>query len=101
CVLVGYKTRLAQILSLIFVASMDGRILLIENGGYVVYNLLLLWTCFLPMGDRFSVDAMLASMRSRREATEDDLNDRKDLVPPENQKPYVSIIGLTILLQLA
>lgn len=101
CVLIGYKTRVAQVLSLVFVASMNGRILLIENGGYVVYNLLLLWTCFLPLGDRFSVDALLESMRRKREATAADLNDRSDLIPEEKLRPYVSFVGLVILIQIS
>jgi hypothetical protein len=101
CVLVGYKTRLAQVLSMVFVTSMNGRILLIENGGYVVYNLLLMWTCFLPMGDRFSLDALLASLKERRESTEAELNDRAELVPPENTKPFVSVVGIIILIQIA
>jgi hypothetical protein len=101
CVLVGYKTRVAQVLALAFVTSMNGRILLIENGGYVVYNLLLLWTCFLPMGDRFSVDAMLASLRRKREATAGDLNDRSDLIPEDKLAPFISFVGIVILLQIA
>src|SRR5687768_16651986 len=35
CLFVGYRTKLAQWLSLLFVTSMNGRVLLIENGGYV------------------------------------------------------------------
>lgn len=101
CVLVGYKTRLAQILSLIFVTSLNGRVLLIENGGYTVYNLLLLWTVFLPLGDRFSVDAMLASMRRRKERSAAELNDRTDSDEPFRLEPYVSLVGLAILLQLS
>src|SRR5262249_5193840 len=38
CLLVGYRTRLAQVTMLVFVTSMNGRVLLIENGGYVVQN---------------------------------------------------------------
>src|SRR5262249_16940612 len=82
CVLIGFRTRLAQVLALVWVTSLDGRVLLIENGGYVVYNLLLLWTCFLPMGDRFSVDAMLASLKKTRETTVSELNDRSNIVEP-------------------
>lgn len=101
CVFIGYKTRVAQVLSLVFVTSMNGRILLIENGGYVAYNLLLLWTCFLPMADRFSVDAMLESMRRKREAAAADLNDRKDLIPEAKLKPFASIVGFAIMLQIS
>ncbi|MEZ4441697.1 MAG: hypothetical protein R3B72_21530 [Polyangiaceae bacterium] len=98
---VGYKTKAAQILAAIYVASMNGRVLLIENGGYVVQNLLLLWTAFLPLGDRFSVDALLASLKSRREGSVDDLNNRAEDTAAFRLEPHVSIIGLIILLQLS
>lgn len=101
CVLVGYKTRWAQILSVVWVCGMDGRVLLIENGGYVVYNLLAMWTAWLPMGDRFSVDAMLASMRRKKERTEADLNDRTEMLLPEQAAPYRTILGLVLLIQLS
>jgi hypothetical protein len=100
CILVGYKTRVAQVLAAVYVASMNGRVLLIENGGYVVHNLLLLWTAFLPMGDRFSVDALLTSMKHQREANAADLNDRNTDVAPWRTKPFVSFVGIVILLQL-
>ena len=101
CVLVGYKTRIAHVLAAIFVASMNGRILLIENGGYVVFNLLVMWTAFLPMGDRFSVDALLDSMRRRKEANADELNDRADVIEPRRLAPHVSLVAGVILLQIA
>lgn len=97
---VGYKTKVAQILSLLFITSMNGRVLLIENGGYVVQNLLLLWTVFLPLGDRFSVDGLLESMRRRRERTAEELNDRTEMIEPYRLKPYVTIVGLVICVQI-
>jgi Vitamin K-dependent gamma-carboxylase len=99
--LVGYKTKAAQIASLIFVTSMNGRVLLIENGGYVVQNLLLLWTCFMPLGDRFSLDAMLASSARRKETTADALNDRAAMDAPWRAEPVVSLAMLAVLLQLS
>ncbi len=101
CVLVGYKTKLAQVLTIVWVTGLDGRVLLIENGGYVVYNLLALWTAFLPLGDRFSVDAWRESMRRKRETTAAALNDRSDLIPEERLKPHVSLVGLVLCVQLA
>jgi hypothetical protein len=99
-VLVGYKTRIAHVLSVFLVASTNGRILLIENGGYVVFNLLVMWTAFLPMGDRFSVDSILASMRRRKEANADELNDRAGVIDERRLAPYVSIVCGVILLQI-
>ncbi len=101
CLFIGYRTRLMQVLSLVFVTSMNGRVLLIENGGYVVQNLLLLWTCFMPLGDRFSVDALRASFRRKRERTVDELNDRSGLIEEHRLKPYVSLVGIAVCLQLA
>jgi hypothetical protein len=99
--LVGWKTKVMQILSMFFVASMNGRVLLIENGGYVVQNLLLLWTVFMPLGDRFSVDAMLASMRRKRETSVAELNDRADLVDPHRLRPFVSFVGVALVFQIS
>lgn len=101
CLFVGYKTKVMQVLSLVLVTGMNGRVLLIENGGYVVQNLLLLWTCFLPLGDRFSVDAMLASMKRRREASADELNDRSDVLTEQQQSPHVTIMGFILMMQLS
>ncbi len=101
CLFVGYKTKIAQWLSLLFVTSMNGRVLLIENGGYVVHNLLLLWTCFLPLGDRFSLDSLLSSMRRKRERSAAELNDRSDLLEEHQTKPFYSIMGLVIAAQIA
>lgn len=101
CVLVGYKTRIAQVVSAVFVWGLNGRVILIENGGYVVYSLLLMWTCFLPLGDRFSVDGLLASMRRRKEANADELNDRTGVIEPRLEKPHVSLAMAAILLQIS
>lgn len=101
CVLVGYKTRVAHVLALVFVTSLDGRVLLIENGGYVVYNLLLLWTAFLPMGDRFSVDALLRSLRNKRERRVEELNDRRGFLEDKHYATHVSLLGLVLVLQIA
>ncbi len=101
CLFVGYKTKLMQLISVVLVTGMNGRVLLVENGGYVVQNLLLMWTCFLPLGDRFSVDAMLASMKRRREATADELNDRSDVLTPHQLSPHVTVMGFVLMIQLS
>lgn len=100
CYLIGYKTRVCQVIAALFVASMNGRVLLIENGGYVVHNLLMLWTAFLPLGDRFSVDALLSSFDNQREKVDADLNDRTTDVARWRLKPHVTLVSLVILLQL-
>ncbi len=101
CLLIGYRTRAAQVLALFFVTGMNIRVPAIENGGYVVQNILLTWTCFLPLGERFSIDALVASLKRRREATEDELNDRSAVLSPEQQAPHVTLLGLVLIVQLS
>ncbi len=93
----GYKTRLATVLSCLWVTSMDNRLVMVENGGYVVVNLTVFWGMFLPLGRRFSLDALIASWRQRREATIDDLNDGV----ARDVRPYVSLLSFVVVLNFA
>lgn len=97
--LVGYRTRLMQLLALLLTTSLNSRNVLIENGGSVVLNLLLVWTAFLPLGTRFSVDSLRASLRERKETSEAALNDRAD--PPRARGAIVSLAVTALLLQWA
>jgi predicted DCC family thiol-disulfide oxidoreductase YuxK len=81
CLLIGLATKLAQVASLIALISLNGRVALLENGGDVVMNLLAIWTLFLPLGERFSVDALLRSLRARPEHSPAQLNERARLQP--------------------
>lgn len=56
--IVGYKTRLATIVSWILLVSLQNRNPIILQGGDVVFRLLLFWGMFLPLGRVFSVDAL-------------------------------------------
>lgn len=73
---VGYRTKLFHVLSMIGVLSIHARNPILENGGDVVMNLWWLWTLFLPLGRRFSVDNLLVSLRTRREKGPAQLNAR-------------------------
>lgn len=64
--LVGFRTRLAQVASFVGLISLHGRLLLFDNGGDVVLGLLCAWTMFLPTGRVWSVDSVLARCRSDR-----------------------------------
>ena len=83
--LFGFRTRLAQILAFVCVTSINARNLFTEDGGCMTLNLLAAWTMFLPLGDRYSVDALLREGRGekRREA------------------PVVSLLVLGLTLQVA
>jgi hypothetical protein len=71
CVLfaVGYRTRLMHVLLALLTVSINSRNIMLENGGWVVLTELVVWSMFLPTGRRFSVDALLASLKARREST--------------------------------
>ncbi len=56
--LVGYKTRVAMVISFIFVISLDHHNPLVTSYADVLFRLLLFWALFLPLGERWSIDAV-------------------------------------------
>jgi hypothetical protein len=60
CFTIGAYTRLTQLASFVLLVSLHERNLLLENGGDVIMCLIMAWTLPLPLGRRFSVDAMRA-----------------------------------------
>lgn len=56
--LVGYRTRLAAVGSLVLLVSLHLRNPLVLNGGDALLRRLLFWGCFLPLGERWAVDAL-------------------------------------------
>ena len=97
--MVGFKTRVFQVVVLVLVTSLHSRNIMLENGGDVVANLLALWTCFLPLGRRFSVDALLASFREVQEHNSHELVGRD--VPFTDRRPFTSLAFAAIVLNLA
>jgi hypothetical protein len=61
--LVGYRTKLAQLASFVAVISLHGRVMFLQIGGDVVLSELVFWTLFLPLGRRFSVDSLVLELR--------------------------------------
>ena len=55
----GIRTRLASIVSLLFLISLHNRNPLLLQGGDNLLLLLLFWGCFLPWGERASIDASM------------------------------------------
>jgi predicted DCC family thiol-disulfide oxidoreductase YuxK len=96
--LIGYKTRFFHVLSFIMTTSLHCRILFAENGGAVALGAVVFWTAFMPLGRRFSVDAVLQSLRERRRETPADLMSARRLA---DERPFVSLAVLALLLQLA
>lgn len=93
--MLGYRTRLCQVLSLICLVSINSRQLLLETGGDMVLNMLGMWTLWLPLGQRFSIDALLESLRTTDEREPAALG-----VPhPVTTAPVVSLAMLALILQ--
>lgn len=76
----GYHSRWAQVLALVARVSLNSRLAVLENGGDMVMDLLCLLTLPLPLGARFSFDAVA---RAEKRATQ----------------PIASIAMLALLLQ--
>jgi hypothetical protein len=86
--LLGVKTRFAQVTSLVAVLSLHGRCEFVQNGGDAVLSELTLWTCFLPMGRRYSIDAVRAARANGASSRE------------LSNAPVVSLGALVVVLQL-
>jgi predicted DCC family thiol-disulfide oxidoreductase YuxK len=61
--LVGYRTRLALVVSFIFFMAALNRNMMIRNGGDVVALTMFWWLLWLPVGRRFSLDAIRAALK--------------------------------------
>jgi len=57
-VVVGYRTRLATLVSLVLLVSLQARNPLVLNGGDTLLRRLLFWGLLLPLGERYAVDAV-------------------------------------------
>lgn len=63
--LVGSRTTVATVASWALVVSLHHRNPVVLNGGDVLLRLLLFWAMFLPLGERWSVDAARSDGRPR------------------------------------
>ncbi len=62
---VGYRTRVATMLAFLVVVSIDHRNPFVLSYADGLYALLLFWAVFLPLGERWSVDAVHRERRPR------------------------------------
>ncbi len=97
--LLGYRTRLAQVLTLVARVSLNSRLAVLENGGDMVMDLLCLLTVTLPLGNRFSLDSW-ARARDAASATSGESNAKSELSDLVT-RPVVSVAVLGLILQFA
>ncbi len=91
----GAWTRVTHLLSMLCIISLHSRNVLLENGGDVVMNLWWLWTLFLPLGRRLSIDSLRASMK--RKESPGQLNRQ----PPPDRERVRSLAVFAVLWQLS
>lgn len=91
---VGLLTRVMQVLALLGYASLNASNTFFEDGGTGCTILLLGWTLLLPLGDRFSVDALL------RDAKKSSVRERAR-GRAEAREPLYTLATLAVLLQAA
>jgi hypothetical protein len=56
---VGWHTRVMQALVILILLSLGHRDVLLQNGGVIAVNVVAVFTAFLPLGARFSLDALV------------------------------------------
>ncbi|HEY6077194.1 MAG TPA: HTTM domain-containing protein [Polyangiaceae bacterium] len=81
----GFRTRWVQLLAVLVRVSLNSRLAVLENGGDMVMDLLCLFTLPLPLGQRFSLDAVGQALRAER--------DEAGAKP----QPLVSVVSLAVL----
>ena len=102
CYLAGYRTRWAQVLALVVRVSLNSRLAVLENGGDMVMDLLCLFTLPLPLGARFSLDAVAASLAAERAPQSAESRARASVSANEpTPTSYASLAVLGILLQFS
>ena len=72
--IIGYKTRLFQLLSAVGLISIHNAAVILENGADMVFNNFLIWSLFLPLGASWSVDSIRKGLRKQPEYDSHDLN---------------------------
>ena len=61
--IVGYHTRVVAVLAFVFVISLDVRNPLVTSYADTLFRYLIFWAMFLPLGKRFSLDAIRSTER--------------------------------------
>ncbi|MBI1373402.1 MAG: hypothetical protein GC159_11790 [Phycisphaera sp.] len=68
--MVGYRTRVVTAVSWVLLVSLQNRNAVILDGGDVMLRMVLFWSMFLPLGARWSIDAMLNPPRAAARRTD-------------------------------
>jgi len=97
--MIGYKTKLSQVMCAIIIISIHNRAIMLENAADFFMNCMLIWTVFLPLGISFSIDSLSNTLKNNKENSIDDLNNR-DFGVKKSQTLY-SFAYFCMIYQLA
>jgi predicted DCC family thiol-disulfide oxidoreductase YuxK len=99
CFTLGYRTRLFQVLCAIGMISLHSRNTLVENGGDVVMNIWWVWTFFLPLGRRLSIDALRKSLNGYDKSSSVALNrpEAPDRLPVWSLAVFAIAVQLSVI----
>jgi predicted DCC family thiol-disulfide oxidoreductase YuxK len=107
CFTIGWHTRAFAVLSFVSLLSLVARNTLAEGPGDWLALALLGFAIFLPLGTRYSIDALRESMSRSRAATAQDLDERVDVVDAAKTSRFrlsgwspASLAAVGILLQI-
>lgn len=94
--ILGYRTKLFQIIASIVVLSIHNKLTTLENGGDMVVNNFIIWSLFLPLGLSYSIDSIKNSLKKSTENTPSELNTYKF-----NNHKILSFAYFACLVQIA
>ena len=94
--LIGYRTKLSHFLVLVGILSIHNYRIILENGGDMAFNSFLVWSIFLPLGKRLSIDSLRKSLQINKEKSPEDLN----ALPPLDRTHYFHFAYFAFLIQL-
>jgi len=97
--IIGFKTKLSQIICTIIIISIHNRVIMLENAGDFVFNSILILSLFMPLGLTFSIDSFKKSLKNFKETNTKDLNNRK-IVHNQSYEIF-SLAFFAMLLQLS
>jgi len=96
--IIGYKTKLSQIITSIIIISIHNRAIMLENAGDLMFNNILILSLFLPLGISFGIDSLSKSLKFK-EKNPDDLNNKS--IGKNIPKQVFTIGYFAILIQLS
>ena len=95
--MIGYRTRIFQILAVMGLISIHAAEWILQNGGDMVIRNYMFWALFLPLGTSWSIDSIRQSIRKHPEHDTNDLNKPMEVASPR----IFHLAYLACLVQLA